>query len=86
MADKPYTIVVDGAGAVTERTLGDHVAGAVLQPTVRVVSNTVSGGRRTVVMQRPLAGASAAHHSFDPQQACLYYSYYWFPLTSTPHV
>lgn len=33
MADKPYTIIVDGHGAVTERTLGDHDPGTLLTPT-----------------------------------------------------
>ena len=44
MADKPYTLVVDGAGNVSERRLGDHDPGTVLEQSVSVASNTVSGG------------------------------------------
>ncbi len=33
MGDQPYTIVVDGTGAVTERKLGDHDPGRQLSPT-----------------------------------------------------
>ena len=32
MADKPYAIIVDGAGAVTERKLENHAPGTLLQP------------------------------------------------------
>jgi hypothetical protein len=65
MADAPWTVVVDGAGAVTERQLGDHTPGTALAASVTVVSNAVVGGRRTVVLTRALAGATAAHYSFD---------------------
>ena len=41
MADKPYTVVVDGAGNVSERRLGDHDPGTVLEQSVSVASNTV---------------------------------------------
>ena len=34
MAQLPYAIIVDGNGAVTERTLGDHDAGTLLSPQV----------------------------------------------------
>ena len=43
-----YAITIDGEGVVTERVLGDHVAGIVLNTSVTVVSNTVSNGLRTV--------------------------------------
>ena len=43
MADKPYTVVVDGAGNVSERRLGDHDPGTVLQQSLSVASNTVGG-------------------------------------------
>ena len=55
MADRPYAIVVDGSGKVTEHMLGDHVAGTVLQASVKIVSNTVESGIRTVVLTRELA-------------------------------
>eukprot|EP01079_Euglenida_sp_SAG-EU17-18_P002443 gene2443-3214_t len=64
MSDKPYTIVVDGSGSVSERKLDDHAPGQPLQPSVAVLSNTVSSGVRTVVLQRPLKGATSNHFSF----------------------
>ena len=64
MQDAPYTIVVEGA-KVSERQLGKHVAGQLLQPSVSVLSNTVSDGIRTVVLSRPLIGATAAHFTFS---------------------
>ena len=71
MANAPYTIVVDGAGKVTERVLADHAAGIVLNTSVKVVSNTISDGKRTVVMTRPLKGLTARHHDFEVQQLSL---------------
>jgi len=70
MGDQPYTIVVDGTGAVTERKLGDHDPGRQLSPTqVAVVSNTVTAGVRTVVLKRAFRGATADHYTFDPTVA-----------------
>ena len=65
MADKPYTVIIDGAGAVTEHRLGNHEAGEQIATSVKVVSSTVADGRRTVVLTRPLAGASPQHLTFD---------------------
>ena len=56
MSDTPWTIVVDGYGHVTERHLGVHDPGTPLPPSVKVVSNTVEGRERTVVLSRPLKG------------------------------
>jgi len=64
MADKPWTIVADGNGGVSEVQLGNHVAGAPLSASVQIRSNTVAGGVRTVVVSRRLAGASASHYTF----------------------
>ena len=65
MADDPYTIVVDGTGAVTERRIANHAAGTLLAPSVAVVSNVVgSGGLRTVVLSRPAQGATKEHATF----------------------
>jgi hypothetical protein len=66
MADTPYTIVVLGNGSVQERRLADHLEGTLLPPSVTVVSNSVTGGLRTVVLTRKLAGASPLHYTFDP--------------------
>ena len=50
MADKPYTIVVDGKGNVQERKLGDHDPGQVLTASIRVLSNSVVDGHRQVLL------------------------------------
>jgi len=48
MADEPYTYIVDGAGKVSFRKLGDHTPGAELPFSGTVLENTVKDGRRTV--------------------------------------
>ena len=48
MKDAPWAVVVDGAGAVTERKLADQNPGAVLAPSVNVSSSAVQGGVRTI--------------------------------------
>lgn len=65
MADQPWTIVVDGTGAVTEHKLQDQKPGTVLKPSVTVVSNVVKSGVRTVVVSRPLKGAGSDYYSFN---------------------
>lgn len=65
-ADTPYAIIVDGSGDVSEYRVGDHAAGSVLSPSIRVLSSSVEGGIRTVSMSRALSGATASHFSFDP--------------------
>lgn len=65
MADAPWTVVVDGAGAVTERQLGNHQAGTVLAPSVKVVSNSVVANVRTVVLARPLVGSTTDYYTFN---------------------
>jgi hypothetical protein len=71
MADQPYTIVVDGAGTVTEVKLGKHAPGNVLQSSLTVVANSVTNGRRNVVLQRPFAGITGDHYTFDPKTSAL---------------
>lgn len=56
MGDAPWTVVVDGAGEVTEWKLGNHFAGTQLLRSVRVLSNTITAGSRTVVLTRGLQG------------------------------
>ena len=65
MGDEPWTIVVDGAGAVTERKLVDQKPGTELAATITVVSNTAVNGVRTVVLTRPLKGKDEDYYSFD---------------------
>ena len=68
MANSPYTIVVDGAGAVSEHVLGDHTPGVVLNTSVTVVRSEVAGGIRTVTMRRTLAGPTAHYYTFSVSQ------------------
>lgn len=71
MSDLPYAIVVDGYGRVTERKLEDHGPGRLLPATVRVLSNIVQHGNRTVVLKRALAGASPDYYSFAAKRTFL---------------
>jgi hypothetical protein len=66
MASQPYAIVVEGgsSGAISERKLGVHAPGTLLQPSVAVVASSVSGGRRTVVLRRKLSLADYEHDFF----------------------
>lgn len=63
MSNSPYAIIVDGSGAVSERKLADHSPGKLLQPSISVASSVASGGIRTVVLTRPVAGATSDHYS-----------------------
>jgi hypothetical protein len=76
MSDRPYTIVVEppasagiatrsgAAVRVSERKLDKHAPGKLLSSSLTVVSSTVSEGMRTVVLRRPLRGATPDHYSF----------------------
>eukprot|EP00494_Astrolonche_serrata_P024296 UN24554 len=66
MADLPYAIIVDGNnGTVTERKLGSHAPGDQLATTVKVMSNKVAAGVRTVVLARSTKGNSADYYTFS---------------------
>ena len=71
MANAPYTIVVDGEGRVTERVLGDHMAGILLNKSVELADHVVHDGQRTVTLKRALHGLTPHHHTFDPTQMSL---------------
>ena len=66
MSDQPYTIIVDGSGAVSELKLGNHDGGQTIAKSVQILSNKVENGRRTVVLQRSLKGQTGDHYTFDP--------------------
>ena len=68
MRDAPYTIVVEADGHVSERRLQNHRPGIELASSVSVVSSTVQGATRTVVLTRPLKGATPRHYSFATTQ------------------
>ena len=65
MADAPYAIIVDGTGAVSERRMANHAIGTLLKSTVTVVSNTVSAGKRTIVVTRPASIPGTDHANFS---------------------
>lgn len=74
MADQPWTIIIDGNGAVSERKLGapapaSHVAGVLLKPSVSIVQSSVSAGIRSVVLSRPMVGAGQDYFTFDANSA-----------------
>jgi hypothetical protein len=60
----PYAIVVSD-NEVTERRLDFHGPGRILSSSVTVVSNSVAGENRTVVLTRPMEGATSNHYTFD---------------------
>jgi len=68
-----YAIICDGTGAVTERKLGNHEPGSALAPSIKVTSNTVANGVRTVVLSRPMAGLTSDHFSFDSTSTSIGY-------------
>ena len=61
MSDLPYAIIVDGAGVVSERKLGNHAPGAALKSSFTVISSEKSSGVRTVKFSRPSAGLTSDH-------------------------
>ena len=64
MSDLPYTMIVTGS-TVREQKLGNHAPGTQLKSTVKVLSNTVSNGLRTVTLSRSAKGATSDYYSFD---------------------
>jgi len=64
MSDEPYAIVIDGAGAVTERQLADHGPGSLLAPTVSVLASSVVAGVRSVTLKRAV---TSSHYSIPTQ-------------------
>ena len=67
----PYAIVVYDHGT-EERALDFHGMGHVLShSTLTVVSNTVEGNHRKVVLQRPLEGPDDRYFTFDLEEASL---------------
>lgn len=71
MSDSPYTFIVNSTG-VNERKIGtcgseaEHCPGDPLQRSIKVVSTTVEGNTRKVVITRPLKGMTKKHYTFNP--------------------
>lgn len=76
MSDSPYTLLVN-ASMVWEQKIGtcgseaEHCPGSQLAKSITVVSNTVAGTVRTVVLTRDFAGATADHYTFTTGQSSL---------------
>eukprot|EP01060_Flectonema_neradi_P036402 TRINITY_DN698_c1_g2_i1.p1 TRINITY_DN698_c1_g2~~TRINITY_DN698_c1_g2_i1.p1 ORF type:complete len:718 (+),score=175.93 TRINITY_DN698_c1_g2_i1:80-2155(+) len=68
MSDTPYAIIVNGTGDVMERRLANHAPGTQLASSVTILSSSVSGGLRTVILQRKAVGKTSEHFTF-PQSA-----------------
>lgn len=64
MEDAPYTLIVDGTGAVTERRMANHAIGRLLKATVTVLSNKVTAGMRTIVLTRSAISKSLDYANF----------------------
>lgn len=71
MKQNPWAIIMEGNGNVTERKLADQSPGVQLPSTVTVVSNTVTDGKRTVVMTRALKGKTSDYFTFDASVATI---------------
>jgi hypothetical protein len=70
MGDFPQVFVIDGNGQFSEHKLGDHEPGTLLPVTQAVVvSNSVKGGFRTVVLERSFQGVDDKHYTFDPTRS-----------------
>jgi hypothetical protein len=69
MRDRPWAIIVDGNGKVSERKLENQGAGGggeLLSPSVTIQSSHVDGsGNRTVVLTRAMKGTDADHFTFE---------------------
>merc|ERR1719491_2618429 len=66
MSGLPYAIVVGGAGEEAgEWKLGMFAAGEKLDASLKQVSSEVVNGVRFVKFERPLAGMTDKHFSFD---------------------
>lgn len=67
MNDLPYSIIVNGNGSVFEYKLGNHILGNLLKPSIKIVSNNVQNGFRTIVLTRTLKGLTSDYFSFNNQ-------------------
>jgi hypothetical protein len=73
MVDQPYTLIVNSTGVIEQKigTCGseaEHCPGTLLNSTVRLISNTVVSGKRTVVLTRASSGLSNDYYTFHPNE------------------
>jgi len=72
MGNRPYVIVIDGNGAVSEHKIGDHAPGNVLSPTQAIILNsTVTNGLRTVTLKRAFKGITSNHYTFSEKTSTI---------------
>ncbi|CAE7423852.1 unnamed protein product [Symbiodinium natans] len=64
MSSRPYALIVEAGGRVSERKLENHGPGHQLKASITVLSSTVTGGIRTLTLTRPLQGLDADHYTF----------------------
>ena len=56
MVNLPYVIYVDGYGNVHEQKLANHAPGSELKTTISVLSHSIDGDLRTVIVERDIKG------------------------------
>lgn len=63
-----YALITNAGGdeSLTERKLGDHSSGTLLDPSLVVQSSTIDADILTVVATRPFAGPDADYFEFTP--------------------
>jgi hypothetical protein len=67
-----YAIAANDS-AVWEQKLGEYAPGTTLQPMIKIVSNTVQNNVRTVVVTRPMKGATSDHYTFSTDTLSINY-------------
>lgn len=65
MSDTPNAIIVTGNGTVFEQKLANQQAGSRLALSVKILSNDVDAGIRTVILTRPMKGETPDHFTFN---------------------
>ena len=63
MNDKPYSIIINEN--VTERKLGNHDQGILLNPSIKIISNKVINNKRNVILTRSIKGLNENYYTFD---------------------
>jgi len=71
MADSPNAIIVSGNGTIFEQKLQNQGAGSRLAMSLKIISNEVLSGLRTVVLKRPFKGLTKDHYTFDVTESNL---------------
>lgn len=70
-----YAIIMEGNGNVMERNLGFHNQGSLLTSSFATISNTTSGGTRTVTVTRAINGLNGSYYTFPTTAATINFIY-----------